>query len=232
VARIDASVAGITVPITWLLSGASADATPSGIDRAALRRAWRLPLDAPLGLYLGNHQAYRGLDALLLAAQSLDATSPPGAIVVAGPPRDGVPRHPRLIPIGHVSDVAGLLAAVDFVTNVNRFSLFDLSTIEALEAAKPLLLHAIGGNKTFEQLGGGIVALADLDHVTIAAGLCRMFSMSQPQRDRLASMSKTCYDAHLTRAHLWERHKTLYQRGECGPAPRSKGQACAASTPA
>ncbi len=209
IVRIDPAVASVTTPISWLLSGASAAGASSRTDRAALRRAWKLPLDTPVGLYLGNHQPYRGLDALVGAAQALDAGAPAGLVAVAGPPRDAVPRHPRLRALGHVSDVGGLLAAVDFVINVNRFSLFDLSTIEALEAAKPLLLHATGGNKTFRDLGAGAEMLADLDRATIAAGLARVFAMSDPERATLAAASRRCYDAHLTRAHLWARHQAL-----------------------
>jgi len=211
VARIDPGIATVRAPIRWVLSGASADAPRAEVDRAALRRAWKLPLDVPVGLYLGNHEAYRGLDALVAAAQSLDSASPVGVFAVAGPPRHLVPRHSRLQALGHVSEVGRLLAAVDFVINVNRFSLFDLSTIEALEAAKPLLLHAVGGNKTFKALGAGVELLANLDRVTIAEGLCRMFAISERERDRLAQMSRRCYDAHLTRPHLWARHRELYQ---------------------
>src|SRR5260370_3439269 len=53
------------------------------------------------------------------------------------------------------------LASVDFLINVNRFTLFDLSTIEAAQAARPLLLHAVGGNRTFERLGAGCIMLDD-----------------------------------------------------------------------
>ena len=210
VVRIEPAVASVTTPISWVLSGASADKTVADVDRSARRHSWNLPLDVPVGLYLGNHQAYRGFDALVAAVQSLDSTVPAGIIAVAGPPFAAVPRHPRLRALGHVADVGGLLAAADFVINVNRFSLFDLSTIEALEAGKPLLLHAIGGNRTFKQLGAGAEMLADLDRATIASGLARLFAMSREERRRLAEMSKTCYDAHLTRAHLWARHQALY----------------------
>src|SRR5262249_6788418 len=103
-----------------------------------------------------------------------------------------------------------LLAAVDFVINVNRFSLFDLSTIEALEAGKPLLLHQVGGNVTFQQLGAGCVTVTDLEAPTIARGLSRMFQMSGRERDTLGRDSRHCYDRHLTLEAFWKRHSDLY----------------------
>ena len=227
--RIEPAVALVTTPISWLLSGASAAGAASQANRAALRRAWRLPIDVPVGLYLGNHQAYRGLDALVAAAQELDAHAPAGFIAIAGPPPEIVPQHPRLCALGHVADVGGLLTAVDFVINVNRFSLFDLSTIEAVEAAKPLLLHATGGNKTFQRLGAGAEMLADLDRTAVAAGLCRLFAMSDRERAALAAASRRCYDAHLTRAHLWARHQALYAGGHAGP-PRPTNVAATATS--
>src|SRR5262249_14210669 len=154
------------------------------------------PLDQPVGLYLGNHQAYRGLDVLLAAAMQLDRNAAPGIVAVAGPPVSHVPKHPRLRALGHVSRVADLMSAVDFVVNVNRFSLFDLSTIEAVEAGKALLLHATGGNVTFHDLGAGAEMLPDLEVRTVADGLARMFAMSAADRRRLEWMSRACYDAH------------------------------------
>lgn len=208
VARIDRAALTVRTPTSFVLSGASADDSTVKADRAALRQAWDLPLDAPIGLYLGNHQAYRGLDALMAAAPLVDDTIP-GVIAVAGPPRHHVARHPRLRPLGHVSAVADLMNAVDFVINVNRFSLFDLSTIEALEAGKPLLLHDVGGNKTFKALGAGAEMVADLEPATIAAGLSRMFAASAVTLGALATRSRDCYLTHLTRRHLWSRHAAI-----------------------
>ena len=99
---------------------------------------------------------------------------------------------------------------MDFVINVNRFSLFDLSTIEALEAAKPLLLHATGGNKTFRDLGAGCVMLPDLEPEVIAAGLDSMFSMIPAELAGMAEASRRCYESFLTPKHMWERHQLLY----------------------
>jgi len=203
--QFDPAALAVQTPTSFVLSGASADETSRTTDRAALRRAWKLPLDAPVGLYLGNHQAYRGLDALMEAVPLVDAAVR-GIVAVAGPPRHHVTRHPRLRALGHVSAVADLLSAVDFVINVNRFSLFDLSTIEALEAGKPLLMHDVGGNRTFKALGAGAEMVRDLEPATIAAGLSRMFAASSDRLDALSAESRGCYLAHLTRAHLWSRH--------------------------
>jgi glycosyltransferase involved in cell wall biosynthesis len=196
----------------WLLTGAAgpAPADPAA-SRAVLRNGWGLPADRPVGLFLGNSQPYRGLDALLAALPELPSEDDlPGVLAVAGPAPESLPAHPRLCPLGRVADVAGLLRAVDFVVNVNRFSLFDLSTIEAAEAGLPLLLHDTGGNRTFRDLGAGCGMIPDLAPASIAAGLASLLALTARERAALGRASRACYEAHLTPARLWERHLDLY----------------------
>jgi hypothetical protein len=109
-----------------------------------------------------------------------------------------------------VNDVTALFQAVDFVVNVNRFSLFDLSVIETLEAGKPLLMHATGGNRAFERLGAGCDMLADLETQTIADGLERMFTAPPATLSALGARSRVCYDAHLTLDAFGRAHERLY----------------------
>jgi glycosyltransferase involved in cell wall biosynthesis len=212
--RCDPRFSGALERADWLLTGAAgpAPADPAA-TRAILRGRWGLPADRPVGLFLGNAQPYRGLDALLDALPALPSEEDlPGVLAVAGPPPDSLPAHPRLRPLGRVADVAGLLRAVDFVVNVNRFSLFDLSTIEAVEAGLPLLLHDTGGNRTFRDLGAGCGMIPDLAPDSIAAGLAALLGLTARERDALGRASRACYEAHLTPAHLWERHLDLYDR--------------------
>ena len=81
------------------------------------------------------------------------------ASLIAGASRGTPASHPRLHQLGVVRDVTDLLDAIDVVVNVNRFSLFDLSTIEAAAAGLPMLLHATGGNLAFKRLGAGAVMI-------------------------------------------------------------------------
>ena len=210
IARVTPSALPLEPALTYVLSGASAMNTSPVADRDSTRRRFGLPLDVPVGLFLGNQQPYRGLDTLLSAAATLGSDAPAGVIVVAGPQKGAIPSTARVRGLGLVADVASLLAAVDFVINVNRFSLFDLSTIEALEAGKPLLLHGVGGNIAFEQLGAGTVVIDDLQPKTIADGLSLMFAMTPDRRAALAQSSRRCYDAHLTLEKFWNRHAALY----------------------
>jgi len=184
-----------------ILSGASAPpshATPSPLSS-----------DQRVGLYLGNPEPYRGFDTLIAGLDLLPADTRL-SIAVAGPHPSKVPEHRALRALGRVEDVAGLLASVDFVVNVNRFTLFDLSTIEATEAGKPLLLHGVGGNRAFERLGAGCVMLRDLQPRTIAEGLLRMALMEQASLDELGRRSRACWEAQLTPHHMWMRHRALY----------------------
>jgi glycosyltransferase involved in cell wall biosynthesis len=196
----------------FILSGAAAPVLPpsSGADLTGPRSQGKR-----VGLYLGSAEPYRGFDALVAAA---DILSPDVnlAIAIAGPPSSKVPTHPLMRALGRVDDVAQLFASVDFLINVNRFSLFDLSTIEATEAGKPLLLHAVGGNRAFERLGAGCVMLRDLEPATIAAGLTHVASLEQPALLELGRQSRACWERQLTPRHMWERHLALYDLASAG----------------
>jgi glycosyltransferase involved in cell wall biosynthesis len=187
----------------FVLSGAAAP-VQSGADISGPR-----PQGKRVGLYLGSAEPYRGFDALLSAAEIL-SPSVNLAIAVAGPPISKVPTHPVIQALGRVEDVAALFASVDFLINVNRFSLFDLSTIEAAEAGKPLLLHAVGGNRAFERLGAGCMMLRDLAPATIASGLTHMASLEQSNLLALGRQSRECWERQLTPRHMWDRHLALY----------------------
>jgi hypothetical protein len=176
-----------------------------------LRAHWNLPLHEPLGLFLGNAQPYRGLEALTQAVATLaTGTQDTGTLVIAGVESDRLPTHTRIRPLGRVDAVADLLAAVDFVINVNRFSLLDLSLIEAIEASKPLLLHRTGGNLAFARLGAGCVLIDELSSRAIVDGLEKMFRGSAKGLEQLARDSRKCYEQHFTLRHLRDRHIALY----------------------
>ncbi|HEY0782011.1 MAG TPA: hypothetical protein VGE98_06135, partial [Thermoanaerobaculia bacterium] len=216
--RVDPRFAAPLRRADLLLSGAAGpEMARATARRSPSRRAFRLPERQPVGLFLGNAQPYRGLDALVAALPFLPSgRALPGVVAVAGPPAETVAHHPRLRALGRVSAVPELLRAIDFVINVNRFSLFDLSTIEATEAGAPLLLHATGGNNTFRDLGAGCQMIGDLAPATVAAGLAEMFVLPTEGRSALAAASRTCYETHLTPAHLWRRHLDLYDVAAAG----------------
>jgi glycosyltransferase involved in cell wall biosynthesis len=201
-----------------VLTGGSGPARRFPLERARqLRDRFGLPTGVPLGLYLGSAQPYRGLDALVEGVRLLPRGIS-GAVVVAGPPPDAVARHRRIIALGPVGDVADLLQAVDFVVNVNRFSLFDLSAIEAAEAGRPMLLHATGGNRRLAALGAGAVMLKDLEPATVSAGLAELFSAPHDELLALSARSRRCWEQHLRPEHLWQRHTELYDRAAAGAA--------------
>jgi glycosyltransferase involved in cell wall biosynthesis len=206
-------LSGAAAPVLTASSGpdlsASAKATADAPEREARRRSGPRASGKRVGLYLGSAEPYRGFDALLAAAEMLPRSTNV-AIAVAGPPTSKVPHHPLMHALGRVENVRALFASVDFLVNVNRFSLFDLSTIEATEAGKPLLLHAVGGNRAFERLGAGCTMLPDLQPSTIANGLTHMASLEEPLLQALGHRSRECWERQLTPRDMWERHLALY----------------------
>ena len=212
-ARTQFVLSGAAAPAASVSSGADLSGPPVEGKRAGLPRP--RSSGTRIGLYLGSAEPYRGFDALLAAAEML-SPSLNLTIAIAGPPPSRVPEHPLLRALGRVDDVAALFASVDFLINVNRFSLFDLSTIEAAEAGKPLLLHAVGGNRAFERLGAGCVMLPDLEPATIAAGLTRMASLDEAMLVALGGQSRECWERQLTPRHMWERHLAFYDAASAG----------------
>jgi glycosyltransferase involved in cell wall biosynthesis len=204
--RVDPRFADASASIEYLLSGSSAVSPGSPKDSSDREL---------LGLFLGSNQAYRGLDVLFHALALLpDRSELPGQIAIAGPDPDSIPSHPRARKLGRAEDVSSLLASVDFLVNANRFSLFDLSNIEAAAAGKPLLLHAVGGNKTLAGLGAGCRLFEPLTPEALAKGLVEMFSMSRDTLLAHGVKSRSCYEQHLTAKAMWLRHLELYDQAE------------------
>jgi glycosyltransferase involved in cell wall biosynthesis len=191
-----------------------------GETRAQLRARWLLPEKGPVALFVSSPLPYRGVDVLLDAVAALPA-SIPGVVAIAGSARGVQAAHPRVRHLGMVREIGDLLQAVDFVVNVNRFSLFDLSTIEAAEAGRAMLLHATGGNIRFERLGVGAVMLDDLARATVTRGLEQCFTMNEDRRSALGRASRRCYDEHLTLEHLWREHAAMYDRASAGLLART-----------
>ena len=206
-ARVDRRFADLAGRAEYLLTGADVAARPACTSEQA-RRKLGLPA-GPIGLFLGSAQPYRGL-ALLVEAMRLVSDGVRGHLAIAGPPPQAVGRHPRILPLGRVSDVGLVLGAADFLVNVNLFSLFDLSNIEAAACGKPLLLSDTGGNRALATLGAGVVPIAAASPQAIAAGLERMYLCDAEELDRMGQASAVCYREHLSLAGLAERHRRLY----------------------
>ncbi len=202
--QIDVRFSDVFARARFILSGASAPPKAGGADLPGPRTA-----DHRVGLYLGNPEPYRGLDALVAGIRALPADSNV-TIAVAGPDPARLPAHPAIKALGRVEDVRSLLETVNFVINVNRFSLFDLSTIEAVEVGKPLLLHATGGNRAFERLGAGCMMLPDITPAAIAGGLARMAALDASALSALGRASRACWETQLTPQHMWQRHLDFY----------------------
>jgi glycosyltransferase involved in cell wall biosynthesis len=209
--RCDSRFETVRSRVSYVVTGASRRGSTAGMTRSQARARFGLPLDQPVGLYLGNLEPYRGVDHLVAGLERLvDERSMPGCIAIAGPDPRTVPAGRRIRALGRVDDVDALFRAVDFIVNVNRFSLFDLAIIEALEAGKPLLMHATGGNRAFQRLGAGCEMLANLETETVAAGLERMFSMPEATLIGLGGRSRASYESHFTLAAFRLGHEHLY----------------------
>ena len=62
-----------------------------------------------------------------------------------------------------------------------------------MQACKPLLLRAVGGNRTFERLGAGCVMIPDLEPRTVAASLEKAAALDRVTLDSLGRKSRACW---------------------------------------
>jgi hypothetical protein len=78
----------------------------------------------------------------------------------------------------------------------------------------------VGGNRRLRELGAGCLMFEDLTPEAVAAGLLRVFQMSDRERQALGRQSRACYEAHLTLRHLRDRHVAAY---DAAPAAVTAG---------
>lgn len=121
--------------------------------RKAFRNRFRIPLDAPLALFMGRLVALKGIDDLLSAWRQVVAETPSARLVIAG---DGELRSmvtavaandPSILAIGRLSglDVWRAYAAADYVVAPSHRENWGLVTNEAMAAGTPIIVTDVFG---------------------------------------------------------------------------------------
>jgi len=153
-------------------------------DVAALRAEWNIPSQAPLIAAVGNLNPHKGFEELVDAAVQVAIESPTAHWVIVG--RDdgmGAALRARVDEVGlsgriHLAgqreDVGRLLHAVDMVVHPSRQEGFSNVILEAMAAARPLIVTDVGGNSeavVHEELG---LVVPPRDPEALAAAMMRL----------------------------------------------------------
>jgi glycosyltransferase involved in cell wall biosynthesis len=124
-----------------------------GHDRAAVRRAWGVPVDAPVVAAVGRLHPQKGLDVLLDAVSALATRVPAVHVVLVGegPRRAHLRRRiaaeglgERVHLVGPTPTAAAALAAADVVAVPSVWESGPLVVAEALEMGRPVVATAVG----------------------------------------------------------------------------------------
>lgn len=209
---------GIHAPMGIVPNGVPAGWRP--FDQAAKRAArQRLGLpDAPLAVSVGRLSKQKGHDVLLAGWPAVTAEVPAAtlAIVGDGPERDRLARQapPSATLVGAVADPRDWVAAADVVVFPSRWEGMSLAMLEALAAARSVVITAVAGSEVVAKAEAGAVvpvgntaALADAltqrlsGAVNVAGEGARGAAHVQRSHDRTGCLLRLA--AYVSRAHVF-----------------------------
>ncbi|WP_263103187.1 glycosyltransferase, partial [Kitasatospora sp. DSM 101779] len=210
--RADGAAAGIAA--AWRVVPNGVDLEHHGPADAAARRAARAALDlagagldpeAPLAVCLGRLCRQKGQDVLLDAWPRV-AEELPGAglaLVGGGPDEAALAERVRALPgprrvlmAGGVSDPRPWLAAADLVVLPSRWEGMALAPLEAMAAARPVLLTDVPGARECLPPGAAAPPVPPGDAAALAERLV----------EELADPVACAHRGGLARAHVADRH--------------------------
>ena len=116
---------------------------------------------------------------------------------------DGWPLEARLIGERMTHDrLLALLDYADYYVMLHRNSIFDLATLEAMRAGKPLILSPVGGNPEVD-LAGNVLFADEAGFGEVCDELAR--------RDRRAwgDQNRVVFEEHFALAHFAERYRAM-----------------------
>ncbi|MEV8097402.1 glycosyltransferase [Kitasatospora sp. NPDC085879] len=211
--RADGAAAGIAA--AWQVVPNGVDVEHHAAADAAARRAARAALglaaagldpDAPLAVCLGRLCRQKGQDVLLDAwPRVADAVPGAGLALVGGGPDEAVlaervralPGPCRVLLAGGVSDPRPWLAAADVVVLPSRWEGMALAPLEAMAAARPVLLTDVpGARESLPPEDAAASPVPPEDAVALAERLA----------GQLADPDLCAYRGALARAHVVRRH--------------------------
>lgn len=184
----------------YVPTGAMADTATS------LRDEWYIPHDRLIIGTIARLVPVKALDTLLDGfATALQQDAALHLLIVGdGPERERLQQYTRNIGIdshvtftGFRSDVAICLHMMDIYVNCSISEGTPVSVMEAMAAAKPLLLTAVGGMRAMAEDGVSALMIEPNDSDAIATGITRL-KRDEQLRTSLATHAQQNVRAHYT----------------------------------
>ena len=134
------SARAATQPICWAITGVGVDPVPVPPPASLLE-----PLDIPSTyvLYLGRVERNKGCDTLMEYFLRFVETNAAVTLVLAGPAKMRIPRHPRIRALGYVSEELrlALLAHAQALVVPSPYESLSIVLLEAWSAGVPALVN-------------------------------------------------------------------------------------------
>jgi len=185
--------------------------SPGNVDRASLD----LPLNVPLGLFVGDIQSpIKNLDTLLHGLTHVPAAH----LAIAG--RLGQSPYPDLAQslklqdrthfLGFREDIPDLMRAADFFALPSRRDSCPLVLLEAMASALPIITSSTVGTSNLVEGGSGFVMDGPDDMETLVKGL-QAFAQSPKKRQALGRTARSVALNHSWE-HMSARYLDLFER--------------------
>jgi glycosyltransferase involved in cell wall biosynthesis len=206
---------GKCVVIPYGIDPAPLAPTPALLARAA---AWRAELGTPLVLFVGRLVPYKGVDVLLRATATLDAS----LVVVGDGPLRGpleaqarAARYDRVAFAGTVADaeLAALYHAADVIVlpSVTRAEAFGMVQIEAMACGKPVVSTSVPSGVPWVNQHGETGLVVEPGNADALSGAIRRLLDDPALRKRLGAAGQRRVAEEFTAARMAQRTVALYR---------------------
>lgn len=163
-----------------------------------LRTSLNIPEGAVVFLYLGRFIKIRGFDLVIEAAKRLLATNKNIYFLIVGERTEVPIKSNQWIQVPYTNYPGDYLAISDVVLAPNRGSYFDLSMIEALASAKPLLCAEVGGYKWLRNKTSGVFFFKPEKMDDFVSQIIWLSKLTKEKLNNLGQVNQDFYMSHLT----------------------------------
>lgn len=183
------------------------------IDNNVMRKSLNIPEDATVFLYLGRFVNIRGYDILVEAAKQIIPMNKNVYFVVVGESTQVAGFNtPQWIQIPFTKTPGNYLNMADACLCPNRGSLFDLSMIEIMASATPLLACHVGGYKWLKDKTGGVIFAEPESVDDFVRAIMVFLAQTNDAKKSMSQQNKQLYEDQLHLKYFYERYNQMIEQ--------------------